>query len=122
MTGDADLPGVSFFCVHNQTTTMQIPFNKLTSAQAERLDLIQEECAEVIHIIAKIKRHGYDSFNPTVEGCPGNRKLLAIELGHLTAAVSIAKNVKDFDFDIANDASKDKLSSINQYLHHNVIQ
>lgn len=38
--------------------------NGLTLAQAEALDILQEECAEVIQIIAKIKRHGLYSYHP----------------------------------------------------------
>lgn len=38
--------------------------NGLTLAQAEALDILQEECAEVIQIISKIKRHGLYSYHP----------------------------------------------------------
>ncbi len=39
-------------------------FNQLTPAQAERLAMLAEECAEVIQIVGKILRHGYESHHP----------------------------------------------------------
>lgn len=39
-------------------------FNGLTPAEAERLAMLSEECGEVIQIIGKILRHGYDSYHP----------------------------------------------------------
>ena len=36
-------------------------FNKLTEAEQERLVILAEECSEVIQIVCKILRHGYDS-------------------------------------------------------------
>lgn len=39
-------------------------FNGLTPAEAERLAMLTEECAEVIQIIGKILRHGYESYHP----------------------------------------------------------
>jgi hypothetical protein len=43
---------------------MTKPFNNLTPAQMERLDMLAEECAEVIMAIAKIKRHGLHNWHP----------------------------------------------------------
>lgn len=39
-------------------------FNQLTPAQAERLAILAEECAEVVQIIGKILRHGLYSAHP----------------------------------------------------------
>ena len=39
-------------------------FNKLTPAEAERLAMLAEECGEVVQIVGKILRHGYDSQHP----------------------------------------------------------
>ena len=38
-------------------------FNKLTEAEQERLVILAEECAEVIQVVAKIQRHGFNSDN-----------------------------------------------------------
>ena len=39
-------------------------FNGLTPAEAERLAMLAEECGEVIQMVGKILRHGYDSYHP----------------------------------------------------------
>lgn len=51
------------------------------------LDILQEECAEVILAISKIKRFGWDSIHP--EGGVDNRARLAQELGDVEAIVDI---------------------------------
>lgn len=60
-------------------------FNKLTPAEAERLAMLAEECGEVIQVIGKILRHGYDSYHPDQAATPPhlrftNRQALAQEL------------------------------------------
>ena len=60
-------------------------FNKLTPAEAERLALLSEECAEVIMAIGKILRHGFESRHPN--GGPTNRQTLERECGDLRHAV-----------------------------------
>lgn len=63
-----------------------IHFNKLTPAQAERLAMLAEECGEVIQIVGKILRHGYDSYHP-VNPRVSNRDLLAKELRDVNAVL-----------------------------------
>ena len=59
-------------------------FNQLTPAQAERLAMLAEECAEVIQVVGKILRHGYDSYHPENRTF-SNRDLLHQELTDLFA-------------------------------------
>jgi len=59
-------------------------FNQLTPAQAERLAMLAEECGEVIQIIGKILRHGYESYHPN-NPVFSNRDLLHQELTDLFA-------------------------------------
>lgn len=59
-------------------------FNKLTPAEAERLAMLAEECGEVIQVVGKILRHGYDSYHP-VNPRVSNRDLLAKELRDVNA-------------------------------------
>lgn len=62
-------------------------FNNLTPAQAERLAILAEECAEVIQIVGKILRHGMESFHPvTLES---NRAALLREITDVKAAMVI---------------------------------
>lgn len=49
-------------------------------------DVIQEECAEVISIISKIKRFGLDSYHPNDIDKVKNFTLLACEFGDLMGA------------------------------------
>lgn len=48
---------------------------------AEALDLLQEECAEIIQIISKIRRFGFESYNPLDENKVNNHRLLNDEIG-----------------------------------------
>lgn len=67
-------------------------FNRLTPAQAERLAMLAEECGEVIQIIGKILRHGYDSHHPN-DPRTTNRELLGRELTDLLAvSASLARD------------------------------
>jgi len=59
----------------------------LTPAQYERLAILMEEAAEVIQIIGKIQRHGYESRHP--DGGPTNREMLEKEIGHVNYAVNL---------------------------------
>lgn len=63
-------------------------FNGLTPAQAERLAMLAEECGEVIQVIGKILRHGYENFHPLKPGVP-NSELLRRELDDVGAVVSM---------------------------------
>jgi len=47
----------------------------------EALNLLQEECAEIIQIISKIRRFGFDSYHPDDETKRSNLSLLHDEIG-----------------------------------------
>ena len=72
-------------------------FNKLTPAQDERLSYLAEECAEVIQVVMKIKRHGFDSYNPFDNLRPTNRRLLKRELSQVQAAMNELIRMGDID-------------------------
>lgn len=68
-------------------------FNRLTPAQAERLAMLAEECGEVIQVVGKILRHGYDIYHPDQGGKPPearctNRQALGHELTDLMAVAA----------------------------------
>jgi len=58
---------------------MEDHFNGLTPAEAERLAMLAEEAAEVVLIVGKILRHGYESYHPD-DPTTTNRELLRQEI------------------------------------------
>ena len=91
-------------------------FNQLTPAEAERLAVLMEECGEVIQVIGKILRHGYDSQHP--DGGPNNRELLHVELGHVEYIVKFMGCHGDLNPCTISKILEIKSRSIGQYLHH----
>lgn len=74
-------------------------FNNLTPAEAERLAMLAEECAEVIQIVGKILRHGYDSYHPD-DNTITNRDMLAEELREIYAVAMEMKREELKDYDV----------------------
>lgn len=94
--------------------------NGLTAAETERLELLAEECSEVIQIAMKILRHGYASKHPDRNEPfdPDNREMLATELGHVAAAVQLMTTAGDvLPMHIERNRAH-KLASVGKYLHH----
>lgn len=98
---------------------MNAPFNKLTPAEAERLALVAEECAEIIQIVGKILRHGYESSNPDAPDKGNNREMLAREIGDLDAVVDLMIVTDDLSQGELIDAKAEKSARMRRYLHHN---
>lgn len=90
----------------------------LAPAETERLALLMEECAEVQHVIGKILRHGYQSYNPNDEHRTPNRQLLEKELGDLRAAMQLMIREDDISLAAIGRAYTDKTMRLAQYLHH----
>jgi NTP pyrophosphatase (non-canonical NTP hydrolase) len=61
---------------------------KSTNEEKEILNILSEECAEVIQCISKIHRFGWDSENPTKPGY-NNKDHLTEELGDLLCMIDI---------------------------------
>jgi hypothetical protein len=96
-------------------------FNHLTEAEAERLSLLAEECAEVIQAVTKIQRHGYESYNPDLPDLPTsptNRDDLAREIGHVYHATQRMLDARDFSGAAVDLSRRQKAAKIAQYLHH----
>ena len=99
--------------------------NELTPAQAERLAILAEECAEVIVIVGKILRHGYESFDPTKSellGRPTNKDLLAYEIGDLMWIKHLMSQCGDYvgETAAARFHSGDQRKA--QWLHHQTLK
>lgn len=93
-------------------------FNRLTEAETERLAILAEECSEVIQVIGKILRHGYESRNPTISNSETNRKLLERELGDLIHAQQRVEASGDVNTLSITEQAASKAERIRNYLHH----
>lgn len=93
-------------------------YNNLSPAETERLSILAEECAEVIQVVGKILRHGFDSKHP--DGGPDNRALLALEMGHVYAISQVISFRKDISADAMDESMANKVEdySKRKYLHH----
>lgn len=87
----------------------------LTDAQRERLALVAEEMGEVIHVIGKTLRHGYESPHPTTR--IRNRAALARELGDVLFCVDLLLANDDIDGDYIKSAYQEKQRNIAQWVH-----
>lgn len=93
-------------------------FNRLSEAEAERLALLSEECGEVVQIVGKILRHGYESHNPFDPQKRSNRSLLEKEIGDVCAAMEILDSAGDIREPEIGRHAIEKIASVKKYLHH----
>lgn len=93
-------------------------FNNLTPAEHERLALLMEECGEVIQIVGKIFRHGYESYHPNDPKKVTNRVLLQKEIGHVNLAVQLMNEKEDLEKARIEYFMKLKNLTIGEFLHH----
>lgn len=92
--------------------------NKLSNAEEERLALLAEEMAEVIQVIGKVLRHGYDSTNPLVENSPTNRQELEKELGDVELIIFLMAEAKDIHRNAIDRRRIEKGKTIRRWLHY----
>jgi len=82
----------------------------MSDSSNEVMDILQEECAEVIQAVSKIRRFGIDNYKP---GKPKtNREHLEEELGDLYAMIEILQDmdiVSWTNIEKAAEAKKEKL-------------
>lgn len=92
-------------------------FNGLTPAEAERLAMLAEECGEVIQMVGKILRHGYESHHPDRPDVT-NRALLTREMTDLFAVAHQMQSMGDVARE-GSEVSIDKawLKKL-RYAHH----
>lgn len=99
----------------NQTMNTE-HFNKLTPAEAERLAIFAEECGEVIQIVGKILRHGYESHHP--DSVRTNRELLAEEMGHIECIMDRMIYAGGIACTAITAANCNKIATAKRYFHH----
>ncbi len=92
-------------------------FNNLDHAEAERLAILNEECAEVCQAISKVLRHGYHSLDPTNHGHGGNRRDLETECGQVIAIINLMMDRGDLDTSRVMAARIERAQK-RQYMHH----
>jgi NTP pyrophosphatase (non-canonical NTP hydrolase) len=95
-------------------------FNRLTNEEQERLDLLIEECGEVLQVIGKIRRHDYDYSHPKYGDIPF-RSLLAMEVGDLLIAIDLLIDRGDISDSVIDEYQTKKLAKINGALRYNKI-
>ena len=79
----------------------------------EAMDILQEECAEVIQAVSKISRFGLDNFKP---GKPKtNREHLEEELGDLMAMIDILQEMDIVSFSKIDQAAEAKIEKLKKW-------
>jgi len=79
----------------------------------EVMDILQEECAEVIQAVSKISRFGLDNLKP---GKPKtNREHLEEELGDLYAMINILHEMDIVSWSAIEKASDVKVEKLKQW-------
>ena len=82
----------------------------MNTQQQEILDILQEECAEVVQAVSKCRRFGIDTVNLKLN--ISNRDLLCQEIGDVMAMITLCYDFGIVDYDqvlAATDAKIEKL-------------
>lgn len=93
-------------------------FNQLSNAETERLAILSEELGEVLQVIGKTLRHGYECRNPLEEDSQTNRRLIEKELGDVMNIVRMMYESGDIIEAAVVERSKYKASTIAKWVHH----
>lgn len=95
--------------------------------------MLAEECAEVVQVVGKILRHGYQSYHPNdltpvaaggetelvpKMGAKDNRRLLSDELTDLEAVVEMMFETGDLSHPRTGSAISEAISKKLRYAHH----
>lgn len=94
-----------------------IGIEDMTPEEWEILELIQEECAEVIQAISKCKRHGFDSINPTDPKPISNKNHLSAEVGQLKFWLAVAHQKGILKEEVVQESGTKKYSNAWKYTH-----
>ena len=87
--------------------------SKMNAQQKEVMDILQEECAEVIQAVSKISRFGIDNFKP---GKPKtNREHLEEELGDMLAMIDILCSMEVINLDKLRVAKLAKIEKLKKW-------
>jgi hypothetical protein len=92
-------------CIPSSAKTL-IPENRVATTEEKLLDLLQEEAAEIIQIISKIRRFGMDSYHPDDPDKTSNRILFQREIGDFEAVKKLLSNTIVDDLYVEDHANK----------------
>jgi NTP pyrophosphatase (non-canonical NTP hydrolase) len=81
----------------------------------EALDLVQEECAEIIQIISKIRRFGLHSYHPADPEQRTNRDLFHDEIGDLDLLIELLQLDGHIDPTKIGERKRFKLEKLRKY-------
>lgn len=112
-----EYPDMSDAAVIAEALRAAQPFNNLTPEEAERLAMLSEECAEVIQIVGKILRHGYDSYHPNNPNV-SNRQHLEEEIMDVHAVVQMMKVRGDVEAPDVGAYMAGRIGRKLRYSHH----
>ena len=85
----------------------------MNSDVKEVMDILQEECAEVIQAVSKISRFGIDNFKPGK--AKTNREHLEEELGDMLAMICILEKMGVIDQNALEIATKAKIQKLKKW-------
>lgn len=96
---------------------------QLTPRTIEYLEILQEECAEVIQAVSKIKRFGLHSFNPTDKKKVLNIDHLITELGDVVGMIKLLTEselgtVEGLTTENISKAGEKKVKKVAKYLQN----
>lgn len=94
---------------------------QLSQQTIDLLDILQEECAETIQAISKIKRFGVDSFHPEDPFRLPNIQHLVAELGDVVGMTDMLMNTElgqmDLNWDTISEAANRKKAKIKWHMN-----
>jgi NTP pyrophosphatase (non-canonical NTP hydrolase) len=85
----------------------------MNAKEKEVMDILQEECAEVIQAVSKISRFGADNFKPGKSKT--NREHLEEELGDMLAMIDIMLDLSVISLDKLEVAKKAKIEKLKKW-------
>ena len=85
----------------------------MNNKEKEVMDILQEECAEVIQAVSKISRFGIDNFKPGK--AKTNREHLEEELGDMIAMICILEKMGVVNQDALEIATRAKIEKLKKW-------
>jgi NTP pyrophosphatase (non-canonical NTP hydrolase) len=85
----------------------------MNSKTNEVMDILQEECAEVIQIVSKIRRFGIDEIH--LKRGMSNREMLCEEVGDVLCMVELLRELEIIDDASIQSAVQNKRKKLEQW-------